>query len=170
MHRGILLIFALLMTLFSACGYRFPGDEHTKTLIPEMQDAVIHVEGVGAKEHPVLGRLLLVKLKDRLNLRRSRASIAKPPHLHVSLQRPERVLSLEDREGRADQYQVTLTANAVLKFPDDRKPMVFSEVQAQTSYYELREATFTQASREQARMEALEELAGSLEAILTGGL
>ncbi|MBF0446404.1 MAG: hypothetical protein HQL68_12530 [Magnetococcales bacterium] len=160
---GVVTLIILTVTLMSSCGYRFPGDPQQHAAI--WQGTTLKISGNGKKSNPVLAQRLKVKLANRLGMSDKNSTTNKSTTLIIDLNTPERSLILEDEEGRADQYQITITAKATLigfaKSPN------YPTVKGSTTYYELRGSATTQTARNSAQTEALQSLSEALVAVIT---
>ncbi|MBF0137935.1 MAG: hypothetical protein HQL65_17020 [Magnetococcales bacterium] len=152
-----------LIVLVQGCGYRFSGDESGS--IPALRHARIRVEGAGAWHDPLMARLLRQNLETRLGIE---PVSGERPELVVRLDPVERIMHLEDRSGRADQYRITVQAQPQLIVGG--KPVVpgYPLVKGVVVYNELRAVTASQSAREQAVSEALNQLTEELTAVMIG--
>ena len=147
----------------TSCGYRFPGDPQKHAAM--WQGTTLKINGDGKKQYPVLAQKLKVKLANRLGMSDKNSTTNKSTTLIIDLNSPVRTLILEDEDGRADQYQITITAKPTLVGFD--KAPSYPTVEGSTTYYELRASATTQTARNSAQTEALQSLSEALIAVIT---
>ena len=161
------LLFPLLILgtfVTAGCGYRFPGDPVARAAV--WKNTSIKIEGAGKKQHPILAQILKEKLTQKLGISQDSSSATNnSATLHIELKQPERELILEDREGRADQYQITITAKPSISGRQNAPN--YPTVSGRTTYYELRASATSQTAKNSAQTEALNSLADALVAVLS---
>jgi outer membrane lipopolysaccharide assembly protein LptE/RlpB len=158
-----------VILLLGACGYRFPGQDPVKTAaLPELENAVVQVEGPGTKERPLLARTLKHKMESRLGLPgRAGSGSGDTAVLRLEMASVARQLKLEDREGRADQYEITIAAQPTLLVDGKEHPTKLPRTKGVSTYYELHEAVPSRTTRYRAEEEAIDDLVDALIAVLT---
>ncbi|MBF0380719.1 MAG: hypothetical protein HQL69_06865 [Magnetococcales bacterium] len=163
--RHIWIATLLIATTFfiNGCGYRFPGDPQKHAAI--WQGTTLKISGEGKKQYPVLAKKLQIKLANRLGMSDKSSDNSKSSTLIIDLNPPDRTLILEDEDGRADQYRITITAKPILK--GFTKAPNYPTVKGSTTYYELRASATTQTARISAQTEALQSLSEALVAVIT---
>ncbi|MBF0195601.1 MAG: hypothetical protein HQL71_13650 [Magnetococcales bacterium] len=162
-HIRFFTLIIITATFLSSCGYRFPGDPQKHAAM--WQGTTLKIEGDGKKHHPVLAQRLKVKLANRLGMSTKNTTDNKNTTLIIKLNPLDRTLILEDEDGRADQYQITMTAKPTL-MGFDKSPK-YPTVKGSTTYYELRGSATTQTARNSAEIEALQSLSEALVAVIT---
>lgn len=159
----------LLTGFLAGCGgYHFPGSQVQAH--PLLQESLLKISGKGAKANPQITFLLRDRLQTRLGLTGQARPTAdggkKQRILKIILEPMAHALVAEDRAGRADQYRVTVRAQPFVEGGEDVP--TFPVVQGTASYYEAYVSTSVQATRKRAEAEAMERLADTLVAILSG--
>ncbi|MBF0359060.1 MAG: hypothetical protein HQL70_10675 [Magnetococcales bacterium] len=162
-HPAILPLLILAVAVVASCGYHFPGDPGERSAV--WQGTTLKIEGAGKKKHPVLAQILKGKLAEKLGISGKNTSNDSTVTLHIDLGIPARSLLLEDSSGRADQYQITITAKPTITGSD--KPKNYPTVSGRTTYYELIGSATTKTARKSAETEALGNLADNLAAVLS---
>jgi outer membrane lipopolysaccharide assembly protein LptE/RlpB len=158
---SLIILFTALM---SGCGYHFPGDTLERSAM--WKDTTLKIGGDGNKQLPVMAQVLKGKLADRLGISAKNMTASDEGKiLHIDLSLPERILILEDANGRSDQYQITITAKPKLTGRDDVPE--YPTVKGQTTYHELRASATAQSAKISAQNEALNNLADALVAVLS---
>ena len=162
------ILLLLIATVLVGCGgYRFPGDPVERNSV--WNGYALKIEGEGQKQHPILAQVLKGKLADRLGISAKNSEISDDGAvLHIELGLPRRDLVLEDQNGRADQYKITISAKPTITGIDNSTS--YPAVRGVTTYYELRASATTQTARNSAQTEALENLADTLVAVLTSNI
>jgi outer membrane lipopolysaccharide assembly protein LptE/RlpB len=162
-YIGVITLLILTATFISSCGYRFPGDPQQHAAM--WQGTALKISGKGKKQNPILAQRLKIKLANRLGMSDENSTANKSTTLIINLNPPQRTLILEDEDGRADQYQITITAKPIL-IGFDKTPS-YPTVKGSTTYYELRASATTQTARNSAQTEALQSLSEALVAVIT---
>ncbi|MBF0590374.1 MAG: hypothetical protein HQL53_14730 [Magnetococcales bacterium] len=168
--RFIISMLAVAALTLSACGYRFPGE---KPAVPSgFENASVRIVGQGKSTDPLLARMLRERLETRLGVGQGAVSSDADAGalIRVEMEPVNKVLILEDRQGRAKQYQVIVQAQPTLVPGNDATPPVkYASVNGEASYFELRSVTASRTSQYQAEQEALDQLVDALVALIAAG-
>ena len=167
-QRCSLLCLTLLTGLLAGCGYHFPGSR--VQVDDSLKNSTLKITGKGATASPQLTFLLRDTLRTRLGLTGEKTKNGKKKQttvLRIVLEPMKHTLVAEDRSGRANQYRVTVRAKPIVVGLQNGP--TYASVQGVASYYEPIISTSVQATRNRAEEEALEQLAATLVAVLSGG-
>ncbi|MBF0177048.1 MAG: hypothetical protein HQL63_09410 [Magnetococcales bacterium] len=168
--RAKLSAVLLLTSFLGGCGYHF--SEGSSGSSAAWRHTHVRVEGPGARNDPLLARALRQNLENRLGLafpdagRADDGKNTEKRELVIHLELAERSMHLEDRTGLADQYQISLRAQPQLMVGGTPAKPGFPQVKGVVIYNELRTVTASQAARDQAALEAMNQLAEEMMAVL----
>ncbi|MBF0426796.1 MAG: hypothetical protein HQL66_13355 [Magnetococcales bacterium] len=167
MYKHALIILWLTLML-PGCGYQVGPIAPSAN--SDWQQTTVRIEGLGAKQDPLLAEALRQGVARQLGCDGTPVSASAPtkPHreLVIRLEPVERALHLEDRTGLADQYQIRLRAQPRLLVDGNPGKPGYPEAKSVVIYNELRTVSASQAAREQATREALTQLVDALAMLL----